>query len=268
VTTSALVEDWKRHVLECKLCSNAKSMQEICPVGRKLCEPSSSASPAVAPAAVQVATLASSWQPDEKFLANIAHRVAQSVVARTNAGAAVAVPMEKTSALVDFHTSPDVHLRMPERDIEVYAAMRVMIRKMATLAEKLGKTVMVVEETKRHIRSASNEQHAPEEQVALVVRQVTGYFGTNEESLFFEFEETARQILVLGDKLGTFMRVDDDTRRVMQNARKVGIEMQGEMERAYDGKLPLDSDMRSIVRMLRMLAMDLQGEIERRIGTC
>jgi len=212
---------------------------------------------------VQLATMA-----DSGFIRDIAARVSKTVVARSSSGAVALVPMEKTSALIEIRTSRDVMLRMPERDIDVYGAMRNAIRIIATLAEKLGKMVMMVEETKRHIRSATNVKEAPEEQVSLVLAQVAGQFGTSEDELYGDFDDTCRMLFALGDKIGSFMTVDDDTRRVMQSARSVGIEMKSELERAYDGKLPLDIDMRKLVRMLRLLAMDLQGEIERRLGSC
>jgi hypothetical protein len=280
MSMAVAVEDWKRHVLECGLCSHAKSVSDVCPIGRTFWNlPETSGSVAVpvgtAPVAnvvpvveVKAQAIAVAVMPDARFIANMADRVTQSVVARSSTGVAVSVPKEKTSALIEVRTSPDVMLRMPERDIEIYGAMRNMIRRVAEFAEKLGKTVMVVEETKRHMRTVLNLKEAPEEQVSLVVQQVTSRFGTNEEDLFFDFEDLCRGLLNLGDKLGGFMRVDDDTRRVMQSLRAAGIEMKGELERSYDGKLPLDADMRKIIRLLRMLAMDLQGEIERRIGTC
>lgn len=289
---TAVAESWKAHVLECGLCSSARAVTDICPVGRTFWPEPVVAAPVVAAPVVAAPVVAAPvvaapvvaaapaerpvapagelvvLMPGNDFIKSIADRVSKSVVARSSTGASVIVPMEKTSAAVEIRTSRDVLLRMPERDIDVYGAMRNAIRVIATLAEKLGKMVMVVEETKRHIRTASNVKEAPEEQVSLVIAQVTGQFGTSEDELYGDFDDTCRMLFALGDKIGSFMTVDDDTRRVMQSARSVGIEMKGELERSYDGKLPLDIDMRKLIRLLRLLAMDLQGEIERRLGSC
>lgn len=204
--------------------------------------------------------------PDARFIASIARRVADKVVARSETGAAIAVPMEKTSKAVSIMSAPGVILNMPERDIEIYAEMKEAVRVLATLGEMIGKTIMVKEETRRASKDEAIE--LDEEQTALIVRQIGSQFGAySEEDLHSHFSMVAGSVLRLGDRLGNFMRVDDETRKIIRAARKLGIEMQTQLERSYGGKLPLDDEMRSIVRQARMLAMDLQGEIERRIGT-
>ncbi len=204
---------------------------------------------------------------DPSMVNQIAERVSEKVIARSHSGAALAVPMEKTSTSVAIATAPGVVLHMPERDIEVYAEMKAMVVKLLGMADRIGKTIMVKEETKRHMRRANPGKELKEEEVALVVSQVGGQFGGNEEDLFYDFEEMAGHVLHLGDRLGSFMRVDDDTRRMMQRTRALAIEMQGEVERAYEGRLAMDTDTRKLVRETRLVALDLQGEIERRVGT-
>lgn len=204
--------------------------------------------------------------PHGALVSQITARVSQKVIARAESGAALAVPMEKTSTSVSIATAPGVILQMPERDIEVYAQMKQVMVRLLSLAEKLGKTIMVVEETRRHMKKEGQECN--EEEVALVVSQVGRNFGgIDEADLFYDFEDVAAAVLNLGDRLGNFMRVDDDTRSVMRTTRALAVDMQGEIERSYDGKLPLDMDTRKLVRAARMLALDLQGEIERRVGT-
>jgi len=204
--------------------------------------------------------------PNAKFISNIAERVANKVLARSSSGAAIAVPMEKTSKEISFQTAPGVILNMPERDIEVYAEMRQMVGALATLGELIGKTIMVKEETKR--ASKEEDFELDEEQTALIISQVGRHFGAStEEDLYAAFQDVSKRVLRLGDRLGSFMKVDDETRRVIRATRMLAIEMESQLELAYGGRLPLDADMRKVVRLSRLLAMDLQGEIERRVGT-
>jgi len=204
--------------------------------------------------------------PNAKFISNIAERVANKVLARSSSGAAIAVPMEKTSKEISFQTAPGVILNMPERDIEVYAEMRQMVGALATLGELIGKTIMVKEETKR--ASKEEDFELDEEQTALIISQVGRHFGAStEEDLYSAFQDVSKRVLRLGDRLGSFMKVDDETRRVIRATRMLAIEMESQLELAYGGRLPLDADMRKVVRLSRLLAMDLQGEIERRVGT-
>lgn len=204
--------------------------------------------------------------PDARFIANIAERVASKVIARTETGSAIAVPMEKTSKAISFVTAPGVILNMPERDIEVYAEMRQLIMALASLSEMVGKTILVREETKR--ASKDNNVELDDNQTAMIVMQIGSQFGARSESdLYAAFSDVAQRVLRIGDRMGSFMKVDDDTRKVIRVARSLGIHMQSELERSYGGRLPLDEKMRNIVRGSRLLAMDLQGEIERRIGT-
>lgn len=299
---AATIEQWKQHVLECGICRNAQSQHDVCPFGKQFWshspaqtspQPSPQANPFVAPqspslhmpsaprpapvlpirrsqpqasqAPVTAISIPSNM-PNAKFISNIAERVANKVMARTRSGAAIAVPMEKSSKEVSFQTGPGVTLNMPERDIEVYAEMKQVVGALAALGELIGKTIMVKEETKR--ASKDEEVELDDEQTALIVAQVGQHFGAkSEEDLYSAFSDVARRVLRLGDRLGSFMRVDDETRKVIRATRMLAIEMETELERSYGCRLPLDHDMRKIVRMARLLAMDLQGEIERRVGT-
>lgn len=228
--------------------------------------PIKSSQPKGPPVAESVAISIPANMPDAKFISAIAERVANKVVARTRSGAAIAVPMEKTSKEVSFSTGPGVVLNMPERDIEIYTEMKQAVGALARLGELVGKTIMVCEETKRE--SKSSEVELDEEQTALIISQVGRHFGaSSQEQLYEAFAQVAQQVLRLGDRLGNFMKVDDETRKVIRSTRTLAIEMESELERSYGGRLPLDTDMRRIVRMARMVAMDLQGEIERRVGT-
>lgn len=198
----------------------------------------------------------------------IANRVAEKVVARTRSGTSLAVPMEKRSTSVAIATAPGVMLYMPERDIEVYGEMKGMVSRLVMLAERMGKAIMVVEETRRHMKKVNPGKILDSDEVALVASQVGSRFGgLSEEDIYYEFEEVSLAILHLGDRLGNFMRVDDETRRVMQRTRTLAIEMKGELERAYGGRLAMDEETRRLVRESRMVALELQGEIERRVGT-
>lgn len=204
---------------------------------------------------------------DAGGMADIARRVTERVVARTSSGAAIAVPMEKTSRAVSFSTAPGVVMHMPERDIEIYSEMQGMISKIARLADSLSKAVLVAEETKRFVELTPGMERVSQHQVAVVVRRVSSHFGTgSEEELFYEFEQMTAMILRMGDRFGQFMRVDDETRKIIRTSRSLAIDMQGELERD-PGRLRLDEETRRLVRPLRMLALDFQSEIERRVGT-
>lgn len=205
--------------------------------------------------------------PNARFLTNIAQNVANKVLARSsNSDAAIAVPMEKTSKEISFSTAPGVMLNMPERDIEVYAEMKSTIKMLVILGEMVGKTIMVKEETKR-VSKAENVE-LDEEQTAMIVAHIGGHFGARSlEDLHGAFQAAASQMMRMGDRLGNFMRVDDDTRMVMKKVRTLAIDMQSELERSYGGRLQLDDEMRAVVRRCRLVAMELQGEIDRRIGT-
>lgn len=198
----------------------------------------------------------------------LATRVSERVVARTSTGAAIAVPMEKTSKSVEIRTSRDVTLQMPERDIEVYTIMKAAIGRLMRLAEVLGVSILASDEAKILSRGAGVVLQ--EHEVALVVRKATearGMAGVIMEQLYSEFSDVGMMVIRLGDAMGRFMMVDAETREVMRDVRKLGIEMQGELERAIGGTLQLDDGMRKITRALRMVAVSLQGEMERRLGT-
>lgn len=198
----------------------------------------------------------------------LASRVSERVIARTTSGAAIAVPMEKTSRAVEIRTSRDVVLRMPERDIEVYSAMKGSIGRLLRLAEMMGTFMIATEESKEMARDAGVVIN--DRELSLVVQKVTegrGYGGVTAQSLYVEFEEVKGLVIRLGDGMGRFMAVDAETRSVMKAVRSLGVEMQGEVERAIGGVLVLDGESRKVIREMRMLAVSLQGEMERRLGT-
>lgn len=259
-TPASAMELWKAHVLQCGLCANAKSQSDLCPIGRSFWSTQQE------PAEVKTQAIATI---DQHTAAQIGHMVASRVVARTSSGAAIAVPMEKTSKAVEIRTSNDVLLRMPERDIEVYAHMRDMISRLIRAAQAISTAIAVTEETKKTIKTQPVMQTANPEEVALVVRQARSHFGIgSDEALYSEFSDLTRRVLHLGDRLGNFMRVDEPTQRIIRAARTLAIDMQGEIERGnLSETLKLDEETRKLVKPMRMLAIDLQGEIERRVGT-
>jgi hypothetical protein len=204
---------------------------------------------------------------DARMAGQIAEQVIGRVIARSSTGAAIAVPTEKTSRGVTFSTAPGVTMAMPERDIEVYAEMQVLIRDLIAGADVLSHAVGIEEEVKRVVKAASGGKEASEENVGLIVRQARGRFGIgSDEQLSAMFHSLCRRVLRMGDRLGNFMRVDVETQRIMRNARILGIEMQEVLERS-GGVLTLDVQTRAIAKPMRFFAIDLQGEIERRVGT-
>jgi hypothetical protein len=266
------IDSWKAHVLQCGLCANAKALGDLCPIGRNFWKPSDIIGQAQAAAAempppppptmIHVAAI------DPHTSAQLANMVASRVIARSSDGSAIAVPMEKTSRAVEIRTSADVMLRMPERDIEVYAEMKDSIFRLLGMAQLISTAVGVTEETKNLMKSTPSTASASDGEVALVVRQARSHFGIgSDEALYQEFSNLTRRMLRLGDRLGNFMRVDETTQRIMRVARMLAIEMQGEIERSMSQVLKLDEETRRLVRKMRMFAIDLQGEIERRVGT-
>jgi len=292
---------WQRHVLECQVCGSARSADEICQVGKNFWGTPGSAmagvvgglngsgvgpgvvvaspSPQIhhqqtvhvevmagqqpSPSSRSVETPAPAWD-----LQQFTARAAERVVARTSSGAAISVPMEKTSRAIEIASAPGVILRMPERDIEVYSAMKTVIGRLLRMAEMLGTYLVSLEELKRMGR----ELNVPvgEAEVALVVRKVSqgrGFGALAPEQLFDEFTAVMQMVVGLGDGMGRFMTVDGETRAVMKEVRSLGVDMKGEVERSPGGRLVLDEDTRRITRNLRMVAVSLQGEIERRLGT-
>jgi len=278
--SSATVDAWKAHVLDCGLCSNAKSLGDLCPIGRHFWQPSSQPVEAsVVPEVVQSRSPQSQPQPelaqqppslaiDSRMASHMANQVAARVVARASSGAAIAVPMEKTSRAIAFSTAPGVVLRMPERDIEVYGEMQALIHRLVNLAQALSYAISVEEEARRFIKQTPGAQNATENEVALVVRHTRAQFNVgNDERLYDDFVALARQTLRMGDRLGNFMTVDVETRRISRAARTLGVDMQEVIERSSSGVLKLDDETRRVIKPMRLFAIDLQGEIERRIGT-
>lgn len=275
-----LLEAWQRHVLQCAICARARNGQDLCTMGQNFWripgsatmpvsqqpQPAAavSAMPAIPTQAVAVVVNA----PPAFDLNALASRVSERVIARTSTGAAIAVPMEKTSKSVEIRTSRDVTLQMPERDIEVYTIMKGSIGRLMRLAEALGVSILASDEARILSRGAGVVLQ--DHEVALVVRKATearGMGGVTMEQLYGEFSDVSMLVIRLGDAMGRFMMVDAETREVMRDVRKLGIEMQGELERAIGGSLQLDDGMRKITRALRMVAVSLQGEMERRLGT-
>jgi hypothetical protein len=295
VAVSNVVEMWKEHVLICGLCANAKSVTDICPVGKSYMaasEPSSSRTSServlvervvveesrpravveeVRPRPVLVEDPPpprAMMQMDARIANQISEQVTARVVARASSGTAIAVPMEKTSKAISFSTAPGVTMQMPERDIEIYGEMQALIRDLAAVAQMLSLAVSVEDETRKVVKAAAGDREVNSKDVAMVVRSARARFGVgSNENLFQWFQNIAVRVLRMGDRLGNFMRVDDETRRISKNARTLGIEMQDIMERSMSEELILDEKTRALVKPMRFFAIDLQGEIERRVGT-
>lgn len=279
--SAEVVDAWKAHVLDCGLCKNAASLSELCPIGKNFWAPTQVVrevqgnvgqggggqgvqGSVVGPGGGSVQALAI----DSRMAAHIAQHVASRVMARASTGGAIAVPMEKTSKAISFSTAPNVVLHMPERDIEVYAEMQGLIRDLAMVAQILTNAVTSEEETKKFVRQTPALAHANESEVALVVRHTRAQFGVgSDEQLYYDFSAVAAKVLRMGDRLGNFMRVDDETRRITKAARELAVDMREVIERSVGEALVLNEETRRVVRPMRRLAIDLQGEIERRVGT-
>lgn len=282
------LEAWQKHVLACEKCGVARNGQELCQVGQNAWRvPGSATLPMTASATMSSATASEVVSgpvllPEEKSvmhvqsrptpapfdLSGFAARVADRVIARASSGAEVAIPRQKTSRAVSFSTAPGVVLHMPERDIEVYSAMRLVIPKLLSLANMLGLMGLVAEEAKNVGRQSG--MVLDEAEVALVVSKAAetrGVGGMTSERLYQEFDAVVRVVMSLGDVIGRFMTVDEETRAVMRQVRMLGVEMQSELERAAGGRLIVDGELRRTVKALRMVSVALQSEIDRRLGT-
>ena len=288
--SDTMLEAWQRHVIECRVCGNAKNANEMCQMGKNFWRVPGSAS---MPMPSEAATPQQPYQPQpqpnyqapretapppqpsmqyqharESDINSIAHRVLERVVARTESGSSIAIPTQKTSRSVEIATAPGVILHMPERDIEVYSTMKGMIGRFLQLAEKLGTFMMAREEAKRFAREA--QVIIGDSQTAMIVKQVADHRGMpnlSAESLYNEFDEMTVMTIKLGDTIARFMAVDTETRHVMRDVRALGIDMKGEIERSSGGRLTLDGETPKVIRQMRMLAVTLQGEMERRLGT-
>lgn len=201
-------------------------------------------------------------------LNSLANRIVERVIARSSSGHEVAIPMEKTSKGITFSTAPGVVMQMPERDIEVYGSMSGMIQKYLRFANRLGTYMTTMQESRRMGREAGITI-GERETSAIVMRvsQQQNMPNLDLSSLYDEFAEVASMTIRLGDVLGRFMAVDTDTRAIMREARALGVNMQGELERSLDGRLVVDEQTPRILRDMRMLAVSLKGEMERRLGT-
>lgn len=205
---------------------------------------------------------------DSRMAAHIASHVAARVVARSTSGAAIAVPMEKTSKAISFSTAPNVVLHMPERDIEVYAEMQTLIRDLVRVASFVSSAMTSEEEAKKFIKQTSGIEQATASEVALIVMHTRAHFGVgSDEQIYYEFSGIASRVLRMGDRLGNFMRVDDETRRISKFARTLAVEMQEVLERSSADGIYMGTETRAAIRSMRLFAIDLQGEIERRVGT-
>ncbi len=289
----SMLEAWQRHVLDCEHCSQARTGDKLCQMGMNFWRiPGSATMPIVQEVHPIVPMVSAPVPPSQQVamtvnvvpsavpmspapamaaafdIGALAARVTERVVARSTSGAAIAVPMEKTSTSVEIRTSRDVVLRMPERDIEVYSAMRGAIPRFLRLAEMMGTFYLAEKEARQMARSAG--VMLDDQQTAMVVRQVSHARGMGDlsaEQLYAEFEDVKMLVIRLGDYIGRFMAVDTETRAVMRDVRTLGMEMQGELERSPGGRLVVDDSSPQVTRGLRMLAVALQGEMERRLGT-
>jgi len=272
------LESWQRHVMTCGECGNAKSTDSLCQMGKNFWRvPGSVSMPMGGETVVEAAPVKPAMHlvPSKPMeapprpqvdLSAFSKRVAERVVARTSTGHAVAIPREKTSSLLDIQISKDVQLRMPERDIEVYSAMKTMIKKYMDLAAMMGSTLMAMEQSKQFSREQGVVLNSRE--TAMVIAQVVrGTGGPSSEAIYNEFSDMTIMTMKLGDHIARFMAVDAETRVLMKEVRALGVEMQGEIERSSGGTLVFDETTPRIVRGMRMLAVSLQGEMERRLGT-
>lgn len=272
------MEAWQKHVMACGECGSAKSTDGLCQTGKNFWRvPGSASMPVVEAVHAEVVRPAMHLVPSkggtapppphqQVDIAAFSQRVAERVVARTSSGHAIAIPKEKTSSLLDIQISKDVQLRMPERDIEVYSAMKTMIRKYMDLASMMGTHLMAMEQSKQFSRESGVTLNSRE--TAMVVAQaVRGAGALSANALYSEFSDMTILTMKLGDQIARFMAVDAETRVLMKEVRALGVEMQGEIERSSGGSLVLDETTPRIVRGMRMLAVSLQGEMERRLGT-
>jgi hypothetical protein len=284
VETGAL-ESWQKHVMTCSECGNAKSTDSLCQTGKNFWRvPGSVSMPVpevvsgvqgvhtaevVRPTMHLVPAKPVQEQPRQPLdLKIFSQRVAERVVARTSSGHAIAIPLEKTSSLLDIQISKDVQLRMPERDIEVYSAMKTMIRKYMDFASQMGTYLMAMEQSKQFSREQGVTLTSRE--TAMVVVQVGNHRGMGNlsaEAIYNDFCDMTVMTMKLGDHIARFMAVDAETRVLMKEVRALGVEMQGEIERSAGSTLVFDEATPRIVRQMRMLAVSLQGEMERRLGT-
>ena len=269
----SMLEAWQRHVLECRVCSAARDASEMCQMGKNFWRVPGSASMPIpqkqaAPPQQQAYQPQPPPQPQSQViqyqhaqqsdLNSIANRVLERVVARTESGSSIAVPMQKTSRSVEIATAPGVILHMPERDIEVYSTMKSMIGRFLMLGEKLGTFMMAREEAKRFAREAN--VIIADTQTAMIVKQVAdhrGMPGLTAENLYNEFDEMTIITIKLGDAIARFMAVDGETRHVMRDVRALGIDMKAEIEYLSGGKLNARRRDTKGDRQMRMLAVTL-----------
>lgn len=270
--SAATIDAWKEHVTQCGLCKNAKGLAELCPIGQNFWRPAEILSrQEPAPVSPPVQSQPQS-QPQvhnaltHETVASLGNLVASRVVARSASGAAIAVPMEKTSKAVGFSTAPGVQMYMPERDIEIYSEMRDMMPRLLRIAQIISHAATISSETRHVVRS--KVESASENEVALVIRHARGQFGLGDDfAIYNEFHDMTRRVLRMGDRLGNFMRVDERTHEIIRACRMLAMDMQGELDRSLSEQLRLDEKTRELAKPLRMLAIDFQGEIERRVGT-
>jgi hypothetical protein len=292
-TQASILEGWQHHVLVCNQCGSAMVPDNMCQMGKNFWRVPGSASfpipapaqPVSAPYPGGAGTAQPYYQPapsqgqTPNQVVNVSigggfdmtafsSRVFERVVARSSSGMEVAVPMEKTSRLTTFQTAPNVVMQMPERDIEVYASMNVMVQKYLRFANRLGTYMTTVQESKRMGREVGVV--IDENQTQAIVAQVASHqrMGSlTPEQLYDEFSDMTNVTIQLADLLGRFMAVDTDTRSLMREARSLGVDMQGELERSIGCRLAVDEHTPKIVRQMRMMAVSLKGEMERRLGT-
>lgn len=299
----SILEGWQSHVLACNQCGSAIKPDDMCQIGKNFWRlPGSATFPMAAPPAppmsspfppsmpvqappqyyqapTQLMMQPQPTPPPNQVVVNVgggmgfdmsafSSRVFERVVARSGSGMEVAIPMEKTSKLATFQTAPNVVMQMPERDIEVYASMNVMVQKYLRFANRLGTYMTTVQESRRMGREVGVV--IDEGQTQMIVAQVASHQqmgNLTPEQLYDEFMDMTNVTVQLADLLGRFMAVDSDTRALMRDARTLGVDMQGEIERSMGARLVVDEHTPKIVRQMRMMAVSLKGEMERRLGT-
>lgn len=244
------LDSWKLHRESCRACAQARVVGDLCPIGRNF----ASSFMTVPPAALAVAR-------------RVEQNLAERAIARTSAGAELAIPMEKTSRAISIATSADVVLQMPERDVNIYVEMKTVIRRLIAFGDALSRFFQVSREAEEMVAEGVIEEPKTSSERALLVTQVAQHFGVPADLLYEELCGLERAVLRLGDRLGQLMRVDDETRKVVKQVRQLGLDMRELVESCTGRKLRPLAEIRQVARAARLCALELQSEIERRVGT-
>ncbi len=154
----SLRDDFEIHWAACATCREARAIEGLCEIGRKMTDLMQILGPGTQ--ALARPEPPSRFELDEGTLNAIALRVSRVVggshlVAQSQiSGARVPVPLEKTTGgAVSIRTAPHAILHVPERDMEIYGRIRAAIPAIAALANDLGAFMAVDDETRKLIRA-------------------------------------------------------------------------------------------------------------------